>query len=343
MFTEYANTGLEMPNCINAPAWKLNHSERDFYVFVLNSQDLLKIAYVSVDERDKGVQRPLSEKRCKDVGKFIDSGEGILANNIILNLTAQTKFTPSKEDAKSGILHIPDIEKSVWVVDGQHRLFGFQYAKKNFALVCSGFIDLSIAQQAKLFITINQEQKGINPSVLYDLLPITKDADFKKERSQSLVKQLNDDPESAWFNEVKMLGVGKGLVSQATFAANIQILIDPNGGVLSQYSENLQYKILTNYFNAFKALFHQEWGSNKYVLTKAIGLSAMCGIFPKIHSLCQSDFTVENIIKQISTLESFDFTSATRGKSTNKVAIQQLILEILAELPDLSSSSEIKV
>lgn len=332
-----------MPNCINVPAWKLNHSGREFYIFVLNSKDLLKIAYVSVDERDKGVQRPLNDKRCKDVGKFIDSSEGILANNIILNLAEPTKFTPSTDDNKFGTLHIPDIEKSVWVVDGQHRLFGFIHAKNNFDLVCSGFIDLSIAQQAKLFITINQEQKGINPSVLYDLLPITRDADFKKERSQSLVQQLNNDPESAWFNEVKMLGVGKGLVSQATFAANIQTLIDPNGGVLSQYSEHLQYRILTNYFNAFKALFHQEWGSSKHVLTKAIGLAAMCGIFPKIHSLCQTDFTVENIIKQISSLQSFDFSSATRGKSTNKVAIQQLILEILEKLPDLSSSSEIKV
>jgi hypothetical protein len=44
-------------------------------------------------------------------------------------------------------------------------------------------------------------------------------------------------------------------------------------------------------------------GSTKYVLTKAVGLSAMCGIFPKVHSLCSKDFTVEHIIKQIINLQ----------------------------------------
>jgi DGQHR domain-containing protein len=332
-----------MENYIEVKAWRNNHSGVDFFVFLLNSEILMRISYVSAEEREKGVQRPLSEARCKNVAKFIDSKEGIFANNLILNLSEQSRFIPASHSSNEGILQIPDIEKTIWVIDGQHRLYGFQFSDKQFDLLCSGFIDLEIERQAQLFVTINQEQKGINPSVLYDLLPIIKDADFKKMRSQSLVKQLNEDSESAWFNEVKMLGVGKGLVSQAAFARNIETLIDPNGGTLSQYPEGLQYRILSNYFNAFKALFSKEWGSNKYVLTKAIGLAAMCGIFPKIHGLCQTDFTVENIIRQLSPLRDFDFSSITRGKSTNKVAVQQFILEILEELPKMPHTTEIKV
>jgi DGQHR domain-containing protein len=332
-----------MTSYIEVKAWKNNHSGVDFFVFLLDSESLMRISYVSAEEREKGVQRPLSETRCKNVAKFIDSKEGIFANNLILNLSGQSNFIPSSQGSNEGLLRIPDIEKSVWVIDGQHRLYGFQFSKKKLDLLCSGFINLEIERQAQIFVTINQEQKGINPSVLYDLLPIIKDADFKKMRSQSLVKQLNEDSKSAWFNEVKMLGVGKGLVSQAAFARNIETLIDPNGGILSQYPENLQYRILSNYFNAFKALFQKEWGSSKYVLTKAIGLAAMCGIFPKIHGLCQSDFTVENIIQQLNPLRDFDFSSVTRGKSTNKVAVQQFILEILAELPELPQATEIKV
>jgi DGQHR domain-containing protein len=332
-----------MTDFIEARAWKNNHSGVDFFAFFLESKTLLKIAYVSEDERDKGVQRPLSERRCKDVAKFIDSHEGIFANNLILNFPKEAEFISSENNASEGVIRIPDVSKSVWVIDGQHRLFGFQHSNKQLKLLCSGFINLNIERQAQIFITINQEQKGINPSVLYDLLPIIKDADFKKMRSQSLVKQLNEDSESPWFNEVKMLGVGKGLVSQAAFARNLETLIDPNGGILSQYPENLQYSILVNYFNAFKSLFFKEWGSSKHVLTKAIGLTAMCGIFPKIHSLCEKDFTVENILSQLSSLRGFDFTSSTRGKSTNKVAIQQFILEILGELPEAPQSTDIRV
>jgi len=332
-----------MNNFIQVTALKNNHSGLDFFAFFLESKILLDISYVSKDERDKGVQRPLSEKRCRDVAKFIDSEGSIFANNIILNLPKETNFIPSDTNGIEGVIKIPKISKSVWVIDGQHRLFGFQHSNKQLKLLCSGFIDLDIERQAKIFITINQEQKGINPSVLYDLLPIVKGANFEKERSQSLVKQLNEDPESPWFNEVKMLGVGKGLVSQAAFARNLEILITPNGGVLSPYIENIQYKILINYFTAFKSLFTKEWGNSKYVLTKAIGLSAMCGIFHKVHILCENDFRIENMLTQINNLKGFDFSSSTRGKSTNKVAIQQFILEILKELPDVSKSVDIKV
>ncbi|BAZ00134.1 hypothetical protein NIES37_41170 [Tolypothrix tenuis PCC 7101] len=333
-----------MTNYIELPAQEINHPGGNFYVFICNSDILQRIAYVSIEERNsKGVQRPLSERRCKEVAKFINSNDAIIANNIILNLPEETEYIAPTENELIGKIKFPDIEKSVWVVDGQHRLFGFNFTAKKLDLLCSGFINLKLESQAKIFITINNEQKGINPSVIYDLLPLIKDSDFKEKRTHSLVKQMNLDPESPWYNEIKMLGIGKGLVSQAAFARNVEVMIDPNGGVLSPYNENLQYGILVNYFNAFKAVFSEEWGSTKYVLTKAVVLSAMCGIFPKVHSLCGKDFTVENIIKQIIHLKKFDFSSAKLGKSTNKVAIQKITADLNKMLPEISDTSDIKI
>jgi DGQHR domain-containing protein len=335
-----------MSNNIEVDAWKITHSGTDFYVFVLNSSILLKISYASENEKEQGAQRPLDPKRTSKVAQFIDSIDGILPNNVILNLSKESKFESSSKNSNFGKIIIPDVENSCWIVDGQHRIYGFEKSSKKFDLICSGFIGLSVEKQAQIFKTINQEQKGINPSVLYDLLPLTKDADYGKIRSQRLVELLNQDPESPWFNEVKMLGVGKGLVSQAAFARCLEKLIDPKGGVLTPYDEGLQYKILLNHFNAFKAIFNEAWGNNKYVLTKAIGLSLMCGIFPNIHSLCETnsngekDFTVENIIRQINELRDFDFSSSSRGQGTNKVAIQNLILEFQNKLPKISIKNQ---
>lgn len=327
---------------LELPASKITHPGGTFYTFILNSKHLLEIAYVSTEERTKGVQRPLSERRCKDVAKFIDSKTGVIANNIILNLPSETQFLPDPDNNCLGIIRIPRVSKSAWVVDGQHRLYGFCYSNKEYTLLCSGFVDLNIEQQSQIFITINKEQKGISSSVIYDLLPLTKNAEFKKERAHSLVKQFNEDPESPWYNEIKMLGVGKGLVSQATFAQNVEKLIEPNGGILSSYNEPIQYVILNNYFKGFKAIFYEEWGNGKYVLTKSVGFAAMCGIFPKIHELCNKDFTVENLMRVIDALKNFDFSSATLGKSTNRVAIQNVIQTILNLLPDVVTVSDIK-
>lgn len=327
---------------LRIPAWKITHPGGILYTFIMNSDTLLSIAYVSADERENGVQRPLSEKRIKDVGKFIDSEDGVFANNIILNLPPECVFE-EQGDNNHGYINIPMKEKSAWVVDGQHRLFGFQEARNNYELLCSAFIGLDVKRQAEIFITINTQQKGIPASVIYDLLPIVKDAEFKKTRSQSLVKQFNEDPESPFYNEIKMLGVGKGLVSQATFAKNIEKLINPNGGVLAPYTESVQYKILNNYFGAFKAIFNEEWGSNKYVLTKTVGIAAMCGVFPKVHELCKRNFKKENILTILNNARGFDFSSTSLGKGTNNVAIQNVINDLMSKLPEIDLSDSIQL
>lgn len=329
---------MEKQEYIMVDAKKVTHPGGNFYSFLLDTDKLLKIAYVSTDEKEKGVQRPLSEKRCKDVAKFIDSKKGVFANNIILNLTRESYYDEENEN-----LYIADIEKSAWVVDGQHRLYGFEYAKETYTLLCSAFIDLDVNREAEIFITINKEQKGISASVIYDLIPLIKNADYLQIRSQSLVSRFNEDIESPWYNEIKMLGIGKGLITQATFAKSIEKLIDPQAGPLSAYNELTQYAILKNYFNAFKAIFSEEWGNRSFILTKTVGFAAMCGVFPKVHNLCNSNFKKDNILRILKSTENFDFSSKTRGASTNKVAINNIILELQDALPSIEKETQILV
>jgi len=326
-------------NYIKVKANRISHSGGEFFTFILNTEQLLKIAYVSVDERERGVQRPLSEKRCKDVAKYIDREDSVFANNIILNLSKESYFEMLGEDV---ILNILDEEKSAWVVDGQHRLFGFEFTDKKYEMLCSAFINLDVEKEAEIFVTINKEQKGISTSVIYDLIPLTKNADFKAIRAQSLVKQFNEDDESPWYQQIRMLGVGKGLITQATFAKNIEKLVEPNGGAFAIYNETDQYGILKNYFIAFKATFPEAWGNNKHILTKSVGVSAMCGILPKVLNLCDSDYRLDKIIEVLKNIESFDFSSETRGGSTNKVAINSIISELLSELPDVLQKKGIR-
>jgi hypothetical protein len=59
-----------MINYIELPAWEINHPGGKFYVFICDSETLRRIAYVSIEEGIRGVQRPLSERRCKEVAKL---------------------------------------------------------------------------------------------------------------------------------------------------------------------------------------------------------------------------------------------------------------------------------
>lgn len=67
-----------------------------------------------------------------------------------------------------GILYLPDRYRSAWIIDGQHRLYGFspiddKYLDHNIVVVA--FETLPKAEEANLFVTINHEQK-VRPEAL---------------------------------------------------------------------------------------------------------------------------------------------------------------------------------
>ena len=132
-----------------------------------------------------GSQRELAKPRLKEIGKFIDSGAASFPNSIILaaNYAEETgmevedvdqswEFKPSARDG-CGSLRIPVAAKTAAIIDGQHRLFGFNYAEKphrlDMPLVCSVFFDLPKPYQARLFATINANQRPVNKSQTYEL------------------------------------------------------------------------------------------------------------------------------------------------------------------------------
>ena len=80
-------------------------------------------------------------------------------------------------EVQFGRLYLPDKYKSAWIVDGQHRLYGYslidpKYSKQNVAVIA--FEGLKREDEANLFVTINHEQKTV-PRTLLDEL----DADLK--------------------------------------------------------------------------------------------------------------------------------------------------------------------
>ena len=65
--------------------------------------------------------------------------------------------------SRIGILHLPKKYRSAYIIDGQHRLYGYansQYKASNCIPVVA-FINLERTQQVKLFMQINENQKAV--------------------------------------------------------------------------------------------------------------------------------------------------------------------------------------
>ncbi|MBN8544908.1 MAG: DGQHR domain-containing protein [Ignavibacteria bacterium] len=108
-------------------------------------------------------------------------------------------------------LFIPKERNTILVIDGQHRLRGIEKAnlenRGGYELLIAFILGFDRSVIAKLFYTINYEQKPINKSLLYHLT-----GEFSTDITpisflHYTVKLLNESKKSPFFAKIKMLGV----------------------------------------------------------------------------------------------------------------------------------------
>ncbi|WP_334014659.1 DGQHR domain-containing protein [Alteromonas sp. S167] len=166
-------------------AIKVNQPFGEYFTVRLNAEFLLKRSYTKSANYDggdiSGAQRKIKRARLNEIGQFIDSNEALFPNSIIIAANFNKNDTLVEEDLrwkaepideKSGVykLTIPTDAKVCSVVDGQHRLFGFEYSvRKDMELSCSVYLDLPPSFQASVFATVNFNQSPVDKSLAYNL------------------------------------------------------------------------------------------------------------------------------------------------------------------------------
>jgi len=261
-----------------------------FYIFSMNSKDLLRIAYTSPRNKDRkrGIQRGLDKKRLSEIGKYYQSKDapGILPNTIIVSLSLDAFY-------ENGKLHIPIRDHGeAFVLDGQHRLFAFlpEYAGgMSMDLVVSAFVDLEDEMKAYIFRTINMTQRKINPSLVYDLVPMLREdwVTFEDLRAKAFVDYLNNTPTSPWYDGIDMLGGRERPITQASFITRLKTLFK-KGNVFENEEENeffeeaIQIELLIEYFQAIKEEYPKAWNNKKYILCKNTGFATMLNLLKPV-------------------------------------------------------------
>ena len=179
------------------------------YFFVASAKKLLPISYVNHrDIRDPeaapSYQRLISRSRLQQVAGFIGGG-GYFANAIIVNFHESPRFeraaAESEDGTTIGTLYLPSSYKSVWIIDGQHRLYGYAELAKDdpsHRVPVIAFERMSSEEEGRLFKTINSEQRKVAPGLL-DALQGEQDLHSEDKHRQvraiasRIVDQLNSD------------------------------------------------------------------------------------------------------------------------------------------------------
>jgi len=211
-----------------------------YYMFSIEPGILLKMGFVlhrtkANEDEMPTYQRLLVPSRLKGITSFIDGpegeGGGFFPNSIIVNFNTKKHKIIFKSGSKSknsssdhGILELPNAYSIAYVIDGQHRLYG--YANSRFkdrdTIPVVAFSDLPSLKQLEMFMNINQNQKAVSPSLRLTLEEdLFWDADRADSRIKalrsSIIKLLSTNESSPLYNKIS-IGEDTSLLAFKPFA-----------------------------------------------------------------------------------------------------------------------------
>ncbi|WP_228070912.1 DGQHR domain-containing protein [Enterococcus faecium] len=192
-----------------------------YYSFSIEPEKLLKIGYVLPRNNANNsmmptYQRLIKKDRLKSIRSFISEG-GFFPNSLIVNLDTNgkklrfDKIGNQIEESIShvGILYLPQLYRSAYIIDGQHRLYG--YSNLNFSesnsIPVVAFVNLDRKEQIKLFMDINENQKSVSKNLRNTLnSDLLWESDSLSERKTALklliAQKLGEDRDSPLYNRV---------------------------------------------------------------------------------------------------------------------------------------------
>ena len=218
----FANTDIKgMENQI--PAIRGKMGGHTYYSFSIEPEKLLKIGYVlHRSEANSNLmptyQRLIKKSRLTAVRKFINEDHGYFPNSIIISIDSKRplQFDRSEKQvagavADLGILHLPKKYRSAYIIDGQHRLYGYSdspYASSN-SIPVVAFENLDQNEQVRLFMEINENQKSVskklrnilNADMLWDS---TKESERRDALRLKIAQDLGEKSTSPLYGRINM-------------------------------------------------------------------------------------------------------------------------------------------
>lgn len=253
---------------IRVPVLKIIQPLGEFYAAVLSANILLQVTYsdplrlLGFSNEGayelQGHQRKLVKERLRIIGRYIDTVEAAFPNSIILaanycedgTLEESEKRWSIESDGTNNVLVIPSAKKLAAIVDGQHRLYGFQEATINdrldMPLLCSIYLDLPNPFQAYLFATINYNQKPVDKSQSYELYGFNLEDEppvawSPEKTAVFLCRKLNTDESSVFKNHIIVTAQqddavnGTAKLQKKIWAVSTATIVE---GVLKLFSSN---------------------------------------------------------------------------------------------------------
>lgn len=294
------------------------HPNHEMYLFALRADEILKIAAISRIARTSdaeliGYQRQEVRKHVEDILEYLNSGDILFPNALILAFSEAVRFRRSRGPApddglvQAGTIEIPlpgeGEAPPAWLVDGQQRALALaRSSRPEFAVPVVGFVASQVQVQRDQFIRVNSS-RPLPRALLTELLPETDLALPRwmaaRKLPSAIVDTLNSSPESPFFRLVKRPSgrarePDTAVLNDTALVEMVRARLHDSGGCLFPYrnvatgetdGENV-LRLLVVYWSAVRAVFPDAWGvpPTRSRLMHGAGIKAMGSLMDAIIS-----------------------------------------------------------
>jgi len=287
----------------------------DVFSFFIRGADITRVAEISRISRDdsdalKGFQRKEIQNHVKSIVEYLDRGNVLFPNAIILALSSEVRFTQSRGPTPEGVAQIAQIgtlsipireegRRVAWIVDGQQRSLALSRTKNaDISVPVVAFISGDIDTQREQFVLVNKA-RPLPVRLINELLPeigaqLPRDLGIRKIPSE-LCNLLNRDPKSPFFGLIRRLSQADSKSAIVIDTALIKVMTNsiknPLGALaLYKLAEDGQvdidgmYRTMFVFWDAVKSAFPEAWGKppTKSRLMHSAGIQAMGVLMDRI-------------------------------------------------------------
>ena len=226
----------------------IRQGKHRFFTCTIPSNVLAECSFVSTRDEDpkEGFQRLLDKKRAQEIADYIDKGLGTIPNAIVVSAQPSAKF---KELGAGKTIEFELNPKSLLILDGQHRVYGFLLATTALRVPVVIYNGLTRVEESRLFIDINTKQRPVPNELLLDIKNLAQYESFDEAYLNELFNFFNSKSSSPLLGLLSASKRTSGKISRVSFNTSVK----PIMGAFAEKESSEAYETLAPYYSAFIA------------------------------------------------------------------------------------------
>lgn len=217
-----------------------------FYTLAMPSDVLAETCTVDTQESNpvKGFQRRLDQKRAQDIADYIDKGFGTIPGAIVLSAQPAAHLEYNRPKRTLKFRKDPGV---FLILDGQHRVYGFQKAAARLRVPVVIYNNLTKAEEARLFMDINTKQRPVPNELLLAIKRLAETETSQEALMRDIFDSFDNEPGSPLVGLLSPAERKSGKISRVTFNAALK----PIFSAFEESDSKRAFEVLSAYTEAW--------------------------------------------------------------------------------------------